>query len=146
MQRRHSLICIEQESASSTYRRGTLSPPCREDTHSSLCLEREYASSTDSRGTPSPLCIEGTLICIEKESASSTYSRGTLYSVERRRRLSSELRRSLPPLHKTEGPTLLCADKTLFHLSVNKEEGNSLLCAEKTLPPFSREGVCLLCR
>jgi len=78
----HSLLIREEENASCLY---------KEEGHSLLFREEEYASSLYIRETLSPLQRGG--VC--------------LLSLEKRDTLSSSGMRSMPPLYREEGHSLL---------------------------------------
>jgi hypothetical protein len=66
-------------------------PLSREERHSLLIRDEEYASSISRRGTLSPLQRGG--VC--------------LLSIKKRDTLSSSEKRSMPPLYREEGHSLL---------------------------------------
>ena len=141
---RHTLLCDEKSlstpfieerhSPPSAYNRGALSPLSREDTLSSV-QRRSLPPLQIAEGALCPLWREITLSPVYRQGGClpSTDSRGTLSSPCAECTLSSVSRRSLPPLHITEGQSHLCVEKTRSPLY--REGGGALspLCAGDTL-------------
>ena len=109
MCRRHSPICIEEESAASTYNRGTISPLCGEDTVSSVYRRGE--------ATLSFVHMRHSMLIIESMSPSTT-SRGTFSPVCREDNVYNVQRRSLPPSHLAMGLSLPCVDNVIVCVCV----------------------------
>ena len=80
-----------EEGHAPLFREEEYAPLCREEIHSLLFRDEEYASTLSRRETLSPHHRGG--IC--------------LLSIEKRDTLSSSERRSMPPLYREEGHSLL---------------------------------------
>ena len=142
MCRRHSPICIEEESAASTYNGGTNSPLCGEDT----------VSSVYRRGRPlSPLHMRHSILNLESMPPSTT-SKGIFSPVCREDNVYTVQRRSLPPLHLAMGHSLPCVGNVILmyvqrrSLSpIHKANGDLSRLYRQGIPScVKRKGVCLL--
>ena len=143
MCRRHSPICIEEESAASTYNRGTISPLCGEGAVSSVYRR--------GRATLSFVHMRHSILNIESMPPYTT-SRGIFSPVCREDIVYSVQRRSLPPSHQAMGHSLPCVDNVILmyvqrrSLSpIHKANGDLSRLYRQGIPScVKRKGVCLL--